>query len=789
MNRGKRVFNQDINLEFLKQELEALDLIYPHFEKTSENLYEWWRSFTGAWLVDTGLLDREAYNKMIKLEPHYVPFFRDSKQYTLNKSGKVVEAAKRGFTDHRAPIKKSSLKGSADPILNPIESMLIQIEEYVTTVNRRNVMLKIHEMYINNSSEDTGLGYLMKKVAPAMQAESVDVSDKKIDLVWRMLVDLSVQSNSKTLKEAIKNKDYNKAYNIAKTLGFTADRHVDEVFQDVITDFQALSMDKESNIISVKDDKGKIHHYEIFDVYLLEALLSMDTTNIDAVTRQVQAFRRAFQSIITTLNPLFWARNIARDFFQGIVASDISLHKYPKALAQAFYDEVKKGEWSEMYRQEGGGYASPVGADRNALEESMFEIIPGLREKHKGRAAMEAIEKFSDAIEQAPRIAEFRNYIEKYGDSPGSRARALYEAQDVTVNFSRKGQIMQRWYGAWIPFLNASIQGIDKFARLHSKENRVKTATRAMSTIMLLQALQMAIFRDDPEYDKISDYIKDNYWILPYKDVKGKYVRIPKPRELAILYGSAFERAFNSIVKKEGPEAWNNFSDALISNFVPQLRSIAAPILDIEKNKTWYGGEIVPYKYRRLQTDEQYTSKTSSIAKNIAKVISDESKFSSPMAIDYIINQYSGFLGKIIIPATDDLRGNAFDFLGRAFTTDTAYSNNIVSEFYDTLEEMDKQKTTYTSNRKVKGYYSSELHEKFKDSAEKMKGLYNIKDELVLLDQKKGEEREKAIKEFKKKYGIPASEEFEIDTFGRIIQFNIRTQAELANKEYDKLVK
>ena len=73
---------------------------------------------------------------------------------------------------------------------------------------------------------------------------------------------------------------------------------------------------------------------------------------------------------------------------------------------------------------------------------------------------LKKIEAINNAAETVPRLAEFKRTLER----GGSAQDALYNAGEVTTNFSRGGDVTKK-VDIYAPYLNASVQGIDKTLR------------------------------------------------------------------------------------------------------------------------------------------------------------------------------------------------------------------------------------------------------------------------------------------------------------------------------------
>ena len=143
------------------------------------------------------------------------------------------------------------------------------------------------------------------------------------------------------------------------------------------------------------------------------------------------------------------------------------------------------------------------------------------------------------------RLRLYRGYpnifrtVKQGGDTVAARQAGLYNAQDVTVNFSKRGTASHQ-ADAIIPYFNASVQGLDKMGR-EIVNNPFHLALRGITAITIPTIGLYMINRDDPNYKKLSPFIKDNYYCFPKGD--GTFIKIAKPREWGQVFGSLVERS------------------------------------------------------------------------------------------------------------------------------------------------------------------------------------------------------------------------------------------------------
>ena len=60
---------------------------------------------------------------------------------------------------------------------------------------------------------------------------------------------------------------------------------------------------------------------------------------------------------------------------------------------------------------------------------------------------------------------QFKRVVKQEGDNYKGRLKAIYEADDLTVNFSRFGEDVKA-LDSFVPFLNPAVQGVDKTVRI-----------------------------------------------------------------------------------------------------------------------------------------------------------------------------------------------------------------------------------------------------------------------------------------------------------------------------------
>jgi hypothetical protein len=386
-----------------------------------------------------------------------------------------------------------------------------------------------------------------------------------------------------------------------------------------------------------------------------------------------------FKRIITSLNPFFslW-RNPIRDVQNALLFSKHSMRTFTKNYGRAikelwnYYrgDKTKCDNFKAL-QNSGGMYASFFN-----FEDLMKNQDP----KTKVGKLFNKMETLSMCVEMAPRLSEFISSIE----SNKTVDEAILDSADVTVNFGRSG-IWSKWLNStFMPFFNAKMQGTLKlyrgFSTAFSNQNRARAVGLLVARMAILGVATTLfnnfLYDDDEEYKALRTSDKANNYLIK---VGNKFVKLPKGQILAGI-SSIINRAEEA---EQGDEtAWNGFWKDINSAFSPveSLRTIFSPIQDVKNNKTWYGGQIESDKFANVYPKDRYDESTSSISIAIGKAINY-----SPKKINYLLDQYSGIIGDILLPATT--KKYQANIIEKNFMVDPITSNKYSTKFYDLVTQ------------------------------------------------------------------------------------------------------
>ena len=301
---------------------------------------------------------------------------------------------------------------------------------------------------------------------------------------------------------------------------------------------------------------------------------------------------------------------------------------------------------------------------------------------------IEAFRDYSELVEASTRMGEFARALER----GKSIFEAAEDARNVTLNFTRMGARGEQ-LNKVIPFFNACIQGGDKMIDMFRKDF-VGTCINTFMYIVVPSIVLWGLNHNEDWYKKLNPEIKNNYWCF------GKSIKIPKPQEIGVLFGSGTEsvldEAFNKD-KKAVDNWWKAFSNNVIPSFVP---TILLPMYEWQANYSFFSGkEVVSKKLQRLPDELQYNQGTS----EISKFVGSTAKI-SPIKLDNAIRSITGTMGMFLyqtagMPFEDKKHEPTKYWYERQFFRDFTVTdmnlNRNINDFYEIHSKSEKQHAGY----------------------------------------------------------------------------------------------
>lgn len=519
---------------------------------------------------------------------------------------------------------------------------------------------------------------------------------------------------------------------LKNSLGTVVDKqntNVDEVIESIDGQEELLQEGKNGQkpTFTVFENGERVTYEITEDMY--DALKPLSDSNFMSKTiKPLNVASNFHRGLLTEYNPVFIITNGIKDIQDVLINSQHPARTYTK-IPEAFAQLTKKGYWYNEYMNNGGDYNSYFDSDTNTF-----------KTENKGLAKLldlpplSTISKLNNYVEMVPRLAE---YIASR-EAGRSVEVSMLDSARVTTNF-RAGGDLTKWANRnGATFLNASVQGAMQQVRnvREAKANGMKGWANLATKFALAGApaylLNALLWADDDEYEELSDYVKQNYYIVGKYD-DGKFIRIPKGRTVAVIQDAI--KQVSDISTGNGEEDLKSFLELVVTNLAPANpieNNIVAPIIQVKNNETWYGEDLVPTRLQDLPASEQFDESTDSVSKWLGEKLDI-----SPVKINYLLDQYSGGLGDVVLPmltpeaesGDNSPVGNMIAPLKKKFTVDSVINNQNVSDLYDTSEEL-------TTNAKMSTATDEDiLKNKYINSVKgEMSDLYKQKREIQSSD-------------------------------------------------------
>lgn len=648
---------------------------HPEFKEASKAFNRFRRDFMQAWMVDTGYMKQWQLDAFEAMYPDYVPTYRvkDNPQVGRNKNG-----GGSTFTIQTA-------KGSTEQIIHPFDSF----SEMVQRIVRMNMNNQTNLMFDRLYHEFDGFGVLGRIIE---QTES-EYNDNQ----------------TKNLQEIFKEK-------LEKADADSVD--IADVLFEIDSERGKFSGNaNENNIITVQHPDGRKTYYSITDP-LFYKMMANATDSGSKVLGVVGKLTHAMSALTTGSNPVFAVRNFLRDF-QSSVNYGTWATSYADALTKWIktFGEVWKGESAEYQghlAQGGGGWTRIETGNAKGAKELRGMVFDNGKWsdnystqtlKGKGKWAGKKLWEFAtlarlnEVVEQTSRFVE-----EKYGKhdltTASGRAEAFRAGQEVTVDFGRKGASgAARDIGNIVPFFNASLQGVYRTARQATKQESgqaakrfVKTVLNTGATVALANAWMLLGMDDDDKeaFTYMSDDLKSKHLFIPnflhFGD--APLIRIPIEQD-PVAY--AVNTMMTNVMWKGEADDWQiDFTTAMATiadGLYPISGTIFDPWIATKTNKNWYGHRIVPAYMENWDKSTQYTDETAKMFVTLGRNIGV-----SPMMAQYVAQQYTGFLGQVVIPAMSDtdtsnpavaMLNATVAYARQQLTSNPLKSNDVISLVYD----------------------------------------------------------------------------------------------------------
>ncbi len=658
--QGKPVYGEQFTAEQRRQFVAETEAAHPEFVRGSQAFQAWWGQFMQAWMVDTGFLSQESFDAMRAMYPNYVPTMR----YIPGKAG-------RGM-GQKFSVK--SAVGSDLEIFTPFDSVVDMVNSVVKTVSRNNIGVVWDQLY----QETDGLGIFGREITEDQRRETASLDGVKRDL-RALLADKLSEGDMDAVLSAL---------------------------GDFASQWTGTGNSSEPGTLVVTRPDGTQVYYEIYDRALYDMFASAGETAAKTGLEFIGRFTRAMTMLTTGNHPIFALTNALRDYQKSVNYGSWASNYVtglPKWIS-AFWQVWRNGGEYEQYVAMGGGGWNRIGSQtKKSAASYRGDMFKGYDSSTAGRTVKLIGEKIwsaltlsrlNEIVENTSRYAEYR-YGQHDLTTDSGRLEAFRAAQEATVDFSRKGDsAAARTLRHVIPFFNATAQGGYQAGRMFTGTERQRLGARFAKTVVntalataLAAGMRIKFGNEDEEemYNLLSADIRNGYLIIPNPfDAERRFIRIPVSQD---PLAKAVHGLVSSLISSDDPLGQDLMlvAGSVLDGMNPAGSTIFNALIEVATNESWYGGNIVPGSLERLPATQQYDETTAN-----AFIAAGRVTGMSPKKLQYLADQYTGWIGDLAIPAlskdryTGELGGlpSVLRNFSNRLTIDPAYTNDVVDAFY-----------------------------------------------------------------------------------------------------------
>lgn len=447
--------------------------------------------------------------------------------------------------------------------------------------------------------------------------------------------------------------------------------------------------------------------------------------------KALRSINSTFKKLVTQWNPVFIVRNFVRDAQSALYFTHYSNATFIKNYGKAVKEIATNGKYWQLYQAMGGKgttYYDPKSglSDRYHFKNGAVDKVAGGLNR-----VIDILSFANEAVEQYPRLAEFISTMEDTGDVQ----QALYNAADITTNFGRGGFTARKLNASLVPFFNPGMQGLSKNIRNVIDRRGWKEIGQLISRLLIngvapgiIMGLLYDGLKEDDDYKELSNYIKDSNILIKIGD--NKFIKVPMGREPSVI--TAFtNRMWRWLKGEPASSAFAGYPSFAIEQIAPNnplTNNIFAGITAMSTNKTWYGGDIVSSYMEEKPDYLQYDESTDAFSIWLGEITrhgKNGIEGLSPKKVNYLIDQYSGFIGDWLLPALS--KKADVPAVVKAFVVDSVRQNRLGSDFYDALDEAKQVKETELATAADDATYSY-LYKQSKAASEitkQLKEIYN----------------------------------------------------------------
>ncbi len=428
---------------------------------------------------------------------------------------------------------------------------------------------------------------------------------------------------------------------------------------------------------------GQRIHFVVYDRSLATMLKSLTEAPMPRIVRWLAAFKNFVSAVITAL-PVFIVKNFFRDTLAGFVAGRYWQMPFLGTLRGTL---IAIGDLGRERRDLKGcrTVANPdpmhdyllQGGFYSGLVESETHLAPVRHEDGHIRKAATLARLRNGVVHWVTRPAWFSEAGTRVDQFRCARRQGatLYEASRaarmVSSDFANIGASRHwRMYVHTVPFLNAAIQGLDQLYQIGRRPfdsilspRRRNDDRRAhirkvgwAGGVLALASSALWVFNAGTDarrdaYSAETDYEKAS-WATLYDVAGDADFRIPVPFQIGAVFMKTPEIALDLAFRREtlaGPKfIWSLVHGNLAVGLVP---AVLQPILEIVRNRNFFGNEIIPaYMADREPRDQFFDRSTPLPYRSVGNWLNV-----SPLHLQTLVRGWTGHLGNLAVTAADEI--------------------------------------------------------------------------------------------------------------------------------------
>jgi hypothetical protein len=602
-----------------------------NFEKSAKELNDYQTSLL-KYLKDSGMISQKDFDNIKSKNDFYVPFSR-----AFEESMPGEKSSGRGVF---------KIKGSERDIINPLETIIKNTGTFIQIAERNRMLTKL---------VDAAAGTEFVKKVPA-----------------------------KTTSVKVKKED----------LGELGEGLSDEFSLDI---FRADQGRLKGNEVAVMRD-GKREVYEMPND-VAEAIKGLNEREASTLMN-ILAYPAALQRAGISYDPTFGLRNFIRGELSATVNSPNmyvplfdGLAGMGTLLAGKTGVSKKHQDLLQKWVNSGGAGSTLVDIDRayirNGVQKEFdktvirnefgkdpvqsMRYLSTLPAKLPG-GALKTMQGVADVFESAPRFRQFQKSL-KAGES---LEEASFQSREIAVDFSVKGADSGvQGYRRLKSFFGAYINGMDKLGR-ELKNNPGKVTARATAYITVPTVANHLLnhyeLNENGElvmskwFEDIPQYQKDLFWITKIGD---NMIRIPKPFEYGMLFGTSIERFIDWVATNDNKHALSllkAMGDTMLPSEDFLIPNAYMPFVEQGRNLSLFkNSPLISQDREKLLPEEQYKTNTTQLARQLSAVllnspVTPESfrvgpehgvSFLSPVGIENFVDNWTGTIGRTTLQTID----------------------------------------------------------------------------------------------------------------------------------------